>query len=135
MKIFGVLGMLDTPTVDGRMISSECVNVRGYRPLPMLQQGGAHPGPELTLKIGTLDRYWAEGDTLYYEATITAEHIGEQDIRDDLYSLGMDLSGGSWRTEGDVMLYMDWELRAVKLVARPAGQPTAWPECSIKVAE
>lgn len=131
MKIFGVLGMLDTRTLDGRTVSSECVNVRGYRKLPIMVRGGDPGGPEFGTAVGTLDRYWAEGDTLYYEATLFPGVVPEQDLRDGAYSLGMDITGDAIFQGGGVE-FTDWEMRAATLV-RPAA-PT-WPECSINVAE
>jgi len=128
VKIRGVLGMLDTPSRDGLTLGSECTDVRGYRPVPLWAYGGR--------MRGMVDRFWPDGKTLRFEATMPDDIALRAFIVDKLSCPSMALTGepassARWKTD---RWLPDWEMHRVELVLMERGK-RPWPECSVELDE
>lgn len=126
MKIRGVLGMLDTASPTGLTLGAQCMDVRGYRPVPLTAYGAR--------LRGYVDQFWPEGRTIRFRGEIPDDLIMGEAIKAGWLMPVMRLTGEpDWRRAGQMFL-PDWELQGVELVSEGAGgERSLWPECCVEV--
>jgi hypothetical protein len=118
--------MVDTPSPMGLLLGAECMDVRGYRPVPLTASGGQ--------LRGYVDRFWPEGKTIRFTGEITDGLILAESIRAGWMMPVMRLTGErDWRRVG-AMYLPDWELQGVELVPEQAhGERSLWDACCVEL--
>lgn len=126
MRLRGVLGMLETTAPSGLRLGAECMDVRGYRPVPLAAYGGR--------LRGYVERFWPDGKTIRFTGVIPDGLIMVEAIKAGWLMPVMRLTGEpDWQRSG-AMYLPDWELQGVELVPEEAGRDRdLWPECCVEL--